>query len=81
MNPDRFNETDSHAAPDDYQQAWQTQSTQADLTIDADTLLSEVLHSQETFLAKIRRRDLLEVGVGLLMLAYWFYQGATSSLP
>jgi hypothetical protein len=67
--------------PDKYQQAWQAHSSQTRVTVDADLLLKEVRRNQRNFLATILRRDVLEVGVGLLLLPYWFYKGATSSQP
>ena len=67
--------------PDNYQQAWQAEATQTRVTVDADLLLKEVQRNQRDFRATILRRDIIEVGVGLLMLPYWIYQGLTSSLP
>jgi hypothetical protein len=67
--------------PDDYQQAWQTHSSQTRVTVDADLLLKEVQRNQLDFRATILRRDVIEVGVGLLLLPYWFYAGITHSLP
>src|SRR5687768_13894753 len=72
---------DSQMDPDKYQQAWQAHSSQTRVTVDADLLLKEVHRNQRNFLATILRRDVLEVGVALLLLPYWFYKGATSSLP
>ncbi|MEZ6070923.1 MAG: serine hydrolase domain-containing protein [Pirellulales bacterium] len=66
---------------DKYQQAWQAQASQQRVTVDADLLLNEVRRNQWDFRKKILRRDVIEVGVGLLMLPYWLYQGATRSLP
>ena len=54
--------------PDNLQQAWQAQSSQTRVTIDADLLLKEVQRNQRDFRATIFRRDVIEVGVGLLML-------------
>src|SRR3990172_11428552 len=67
--------------PDKYQQAWQAHSSQTRITVDADLLLKEVQRNQYNFRATIFRRDVIEVGVGLLLLPYWFYKGITSSLP
>jgi hypothetical protein len=72
---------DSHMDPDEFQQAWQAQSSQTRVTVDADLLLKQIQRNQRDFRATILRRDIIEVGVGLLMLPYWFYQGITSSLP
>ena len=41
--------------PDDFKQAWQAQSSQTRLTIDAELLLKEVRRNQRRF----RRHDLL----------------------
>lgn len=68
-------------APDDYQQAWQAQSSQTRVTIDADVLSREVQRNQRDFRAMIFRRDSLEIGVALLLLPYWFYAGITHDLP
>jgi CubicO group peptidase (beta-lactamase class C family) len=68
-------------SPDTLQQAWQAESSQTRVTIDADLLLKEVQRNQRDFRAKIFRRDFLEVAVGLVMLPLWFYLGITSSLP
>jgi hypothetical protein len=75
MNLDRPTE------PDNYQQAWRAQSSHTRVTVDADSLLNVVQRNQRDFGATILRRDIIEVGVGLLLLPYWIYQGLTSSLP
>jgi hypothetical protein len=75
MNPD------SPMDPDKYQHAWHAHSSQARVTVDADLLLKEVQHNQREFRATMLRRDIIEVGVGLLLLPYWIYKGRTSSLP
>ncbi len=67
--------------PDKYQLAWQTHSSQTRVTVDADLLRKEVQRNQREFRATILRRDVIEVGVGLLLLPYWFYKGLTGSLP
>lgn len=66
---------------DEYQQAWQAQSSQTRITVDADMLLKEVRRNQHVFQAIIARRDLVEVGVSLLLLPVWFYLGIKNSLP
>src|ERR1700678_459406 len=71
----------SHMNPDDFKQAWQTQSSQTRLTIDAELLLKEVQHNQQYFTAMIFWRDVREVGVALLLVPVWFYLGAKQSLP
>ena len=67
--------------PDPLQQAWQTQTAQTRLTIDADVLLKEVQRNQQTFTATIFWRDVREVGVSLLLIPVWIYMGVTMSLP
>src|SRR5689334_9386119 len=67
--------------PDHYQQAWQAQSSETRITIDARLLLKEVQRNQRDFRSAILRRDVIEVGVGLLMLPLWFYLGVTFSEP
>jgi len=67
--------------PDTLQQAWQAESSQTRVTVDADLLLKEVQRNQRDFRATILRRDVLEVGVGLVLLPVWFYLGARNALP
>ncbi len=68
-------------APDDYQQAWRSQTVQTNVTINADELWKEVKSSQQNFQSMIFGRDLVEVGIGLLMLPLWFYWGISDGLP
>ena len=67
--------------PDELKQAWQTQSSPNKLTIDPQLLLQEVRRNQKAFAAGIDRRDMIEVGVGLVMLPMWFYIGWAAALP
>src|SRR6185369_3942938 len=67
--------------PDKYQQAWQAHTSQTRVMVDADSLLKVLQRNQRDFRTTILCRDVVEVGVGLLMLPYWIYQGLTSSLP
>jgi len=67
--------------PDNFQQAWQTQSSQTRLTIDAELLLKEVRRNQRQFTATIFWRDVREVGTALLLVPLWFYLGVKLSLP
>ena len=66
---------------DNLQQAWQAQSSQTRVTVDADLLLKEVLRNQQDFRAMISRRDFIEFAVALLLLPLWFYFGITTSAP
>ena len=66
--------------PDNFQQAWQSQS-QTRLTNDAELLLKEVRRNQQYFTAMIFWRDVREVGTTLLMVPLWLYLGVKISLP
>lgn len=66
---------------DKYQQAWQRQSSQTKVTIDADLLLKEVQPSQQNFRTVILLRDFREVGVALAMIPIWFFMGYRLSMP
>lgn len=67
--------------PDDYQKAWQAQSAQPRVTIDADLLLKELQHNQRNFRVTIFWRDFREVAIALLLIPVWFYMGAKLSSP
>jgi hypothetical protein len=67
--------------PDDYQRAWQAQSAQTRVTIDADLLLKEVERNQRDFRATIFLRDFREVAIALVLIPVWFYMGVTLSSP
>jgi hypothetical protein len=67
--------------PDMFKQAWQTQTSQTRLTIDADLLLKEVRRNQQYFAVTIFWRDVREVGTALLLVPLWFYLGVKLSLP
>src|SRR5262245_18995698 len=67
--------------PDSFKQAWQTQTSQARLTIDAELLLKEVRRNQRYFTAMIFWRDVREVGISLLMVPVWLYLGVKHSSP
>ena len=61
--------------PDDFKQAWKTQSSQTRLTIDAELLLKDVRRNQRCFAAAIFWRDVREVGTSLLLVPLWLYLG------
>jgi CubicO group peptidase (beta-lactamase class C family) len=65
---------------DSFQKAWQSQSSQTRVTVDAELLRKEVQRSQQNFRATIIARDFREWVVGLLMLPLWFYLGHKWSL-
>jgi len=67
--------------PDNLQQAWQAQSSQRRLTIDAELLLREVQRNQQHFTATIFWRDVREVGVALVMVPVWVFLGVRLHLP
>ncbi len=67
--------------PDNLKQAWQTQTSQTRLTLDAELLLKEVQRNQRSFTATIFWRDVREVGTSLLMVPVWLYMGVRLSLP
>src|SRR6478609_2292510 len=67
--------------PDSFQKAWQAQSSQTRVTIDAGLLLKEMQRSQSGFRTTIFWRDFREVGIGLVLLPLWFYLGHRFSLP
>jgi hypothetical protein len=67
--------------PDNFKQAWKTQSSRTRLTIDAEVLLKEVRRNQQHFIAMIFWRDVREVCTCLLFAPLWLYLGVRLSLP
>jgi hypothetical protein len=67
--------------PDNFRQAWQTQSANTRLAINTDLLLQELRRNQRHFSTMIFWRDVREVGVGLALIPVWFYMGAKLALP
>jgi hypothetical protein len=67
--------------PDNLKQAWQTQTAQTRLTIDAELLVKEVRRNQQYFAATIFWRDFREVGISLLMVPLWIFLGIRQSSP
>jgi hypothetical protein len=67
--------------PDEFKQAWQTQTSQARLTIAAELLLKEVQRNQWHLTIAIFWRDVREVGMAILMAPLWIYLGVKLSLP
>ena len=72
---------DEHMEPDKYQQAWQAQTSQTRVTIDADLLLKEVQRNQRELRATIVFRDLSEIGSSLVLLPVWIVLGVTAASP
>lgn len=60
---------------DDFQKTWQSHNPGASVTINADILLKEVRYNQQQFWATIFWRDVREVGVALLLTAFFLYAG------
>ncbi len=67
--------------PDDFKQAWQAQTSQTRLTLDAELLLKEVQRNQRSFTAVIFWRDVREVGTSLLLMPVWVFMGFALALP
>ncbi len=67
--------------PDDFKQAWQRETSQTRLTIDAERLLEELRRKQKCFTAMIFWRDVREIGVSVLMVPLWLYLGVKHSSP
>jgi phosphoglycerol transferase MdoB-like AlkP superfamily enzyme len=59
---------------EDFQKTWQSQASSI-ATINPDILLKEVRHNQRQFRATIFWRDTREVGVAILLTAFFLYQG------
>ncbi len=70
---------DEHMDPDNYQQAWQAQTSQTRVTIDADLLLKAVQRNQQELRAAIVFRDLSEIGSSLVLLPVWIVLGVTAA--
>lgn len=66
---------------DELKKAWQTQPSQARLTLDADLILKEVRRNHQAFLSMIFWRDVREISVALALIPFWFYIGIKESLP
>lgn len=67
--------------PDEFQQAWQADSAQTRVIIDADLLREEVQRDQRQFNTMISYRDFGEVGVAIVMIPIWFVMGYMLDLP
>ena len=67
--------------PDDLKQAWQTQTSQSKLSIDAEVVLKDVQRNQHQFTTALFWRDVREVGTSLLLIPVWLFLGAKLALP
>lgn len=67
--------------PDDFKQAWQAQTSQTRLTIDAELLLNELRRNQQQFNVMIFCRDAREITVSLIMIPVWLIMGVKIALP
>lgn len=68
-------------APDKYQQAWQEQSSQTRVTVDADLLLQEAQRHQRDFRTVIAWQDYGHIVVSLLTVPMWIAVGVAKALP
>lgn len=66
---------------DELKRAWQAQTSQGGLTMDAEQLLAEVRRKESLFHRTIFWRDVREVGTALLMVPLWVYLGVKNSSP
>lgn len=87
MNPESSSYSDSptnpvgETSPDHLQQAWQAQTSQTRVTINANELFKLVQSNQKRFQTAIRWRDFTEVGLAILMIPVWLTLGIVNSLP
>ena len=65
---------------DELQKTWGSQQAYPKLTIDLDLLLNEVKRNKKSFESTIFWRDVREVGVGVMLVAYFLYFGIKHSL-
>jgi hypothetical protein len=73
--------TDNPMEPDNLQQAWQTQSSQTKVSIDADVLLKVVQRDQQSFRSVVQSSDYWGIGIAILMVPVWIYMGVSDSVP
>lgn len=75
MNPEQPN------TPDEFQQAWRTESARTQVTFDHKALTKELQESQRNFRSMILHRDLREAGTSLVLIPVWLGLGIVLSLP
>ena len=82
--PNRFDKEVEFMNPDSHIQHDEDQShssTETSGAVESDMLLKRVQRSQQAFRKLIRRRDLVEISVALLMIPVWVVMGVTLKLP
>ena len=67
--------------PDDFQRAWQQQSSRTQVKVDAELLLQEVQRSEKDFQNTIYYRDTREIIVAILMIPVTIIMGYVIELP
>lgn len=67
--------------PDDFKQAWKTQSSGIRLSIDPEMLDAEARRFQKQFRTVLFWRDLRELGTALLLIPLWLFLGQKLTLP
>jgi hypothetical protein len=60
---------------DELKKAWQSQTSQPRLTLDAGLVLNEVRRNERQFAAMIHCRDVREIGIALLLVPVWIFLG------
>ena len=73
--------SDNPLESDNLQQAWQTQSSQAKVSINADVLLKVVQRDQQSFRSVVQSSDYWGIGIAIVMVPVWIYMGIKDSTP
>ncbi len=73
--------SENHMEPDDLQQAWKAQSSQAKVSVDAGVLLTVVQRDQQSFRSVVRSSDYWGMSIAILMIPVWIYMGVRDSVP
>jgi hypothetical protein len=68
-------------SPDEFQEAWQAESSRTRVTVNADLLLREVQRAEREFRATISMGDFGVIGIVLLLLPVWIYLGVKTASP
>lgn len=67
--------------PEDFKQAWDSQSSRVRLTVNLEQLDAETRDFQQRFTKRLFWRDLREIGIGLSLVPVWLFLGANLKLP